>query len=276
MEEENKIVGTSQKKSFGEKLKDFFSPREWIRTLRSVPGMVLALITVANILMNVLANKSIIQLSFPNGKDYWLIQDAGVVLSWVGFLAGDLLVRNFGARHAIRVNLTALLISLFVSALLALVGVIPGTWSPEFNYEDAVIAAEVGKSIDAVMGNVWYVIIGSAVASACGLIINNLTQDFILRKIEKKHGDRYWGYLVAGGASTIVGQILDNFVFAALVSVNFFGWSWLTALMCSIDGAVFELVIEMCFTPLSYRISKNWDKNHIGVKWMDESSIIKR
>ena len=261
-------------KKLGLEWKDFFNPREWVKTLRTVPGMVLALITVAMILMNVLANKAIIELPIPNTNTFWLIQDAGVVLSWVGFLAGDLLVKNFGAKHAIRVNLTALFISLFVSALLALVGVIPGTWSPEFNYESAEIAQAVGQSIDEVMGNVWYVILGSAAASACGLVVNNLTQDLILRKIERKHGNHYWGYLVAAASSSFFGQILDNFVFAALVSVHFFGWSWTTALMCSLDGAILEIVIEMIFTPLTYAISKNWDKNHIGVKWEKQEGVV--
>lgn len=266
--EEKKKTGFWKKLRLG--AKDFFSPREWVKTLRSVPGMALALITVANILMNVLANKSIIELKIPGTDSYWLIQDAGIFLSWIGFLVGDLLVKNFGAKHAIRVNLTALILSLFVSALLAVVGVIPGTWSPEFNYQDASIVQAVGESIDAVMGNVWYVILGSAAASACGLIVNNLTQELILKKIEKRHGEKYLGYLLAAGLSTVFGQILDNFVFAALVSVRFFHWTWLSAFMCSLDGAIFELVVEMCFTPLTYAISKNWDKNHIGVKWMSE------
>lgn len=252
------------------RIRDFFSPKEWIKTLRAVPGLALALIVVANILMNVLANKSIIELKIPGMDSYWLIQDAGICLSWIGFLVGDLIVRNFGAKHAIRINLTALVISLLVSLLLVLVGYIPGTWSPEFNYSDPQIAKAVGVSINAVMGNVWYVILGSAIASACGLIINNIAQDRILKKISDRHGDHYWGYLLAGGLSTIFGQVLDNFVFASLVSVHFFHWTWLTALMCSLDGALLELVVEMLFTPLTYRISKNWDKNHIGKNWLDE------
>ncbi len=251
-------------------LKDFFNPKDWLKTLRSVPGMALALITVANILMNVLANKSIIELPFPNSDSYWLIQDAGICLSWIGFLVGDLLVKNFGAKHAIRVNLTALVISLFVSGLLAIISVIPGSWSAEFNYADADTIAAVKESLNSVMGNVWYVILGSALASAVGLIVNNITQELILKNIEKKHGSKYIGYLIAAALSTLFGQMLDNFVFASVVSVNFFGWTWLTALMCSVDGAIFELFIEMLFTPLTYHISKNWDKNHIGVKWMYE------
>ena len=60
-------------------LKDFFNMKDWMLMLRKVPGVSLALITVSTVLMNILANKSIIELP-------WLLQDAGVCLSWVGFI----------------------------------------------------------------------------------------------------------------------------------------------------------------------------------------------
>lgn len=232
--------------------------------LRKVPGAALALITVSTVLMNVLANKSIIEL--PG-----LLQDAGVCLSWVGFLVGDLLVKNFGSKNAIRVNLTCLFLSLFISCLLAIVAVIPGTWSSAF-LADGSISTEINGAVNAVMGNVWYVILGSALAGAVGLIANGLSQGFLLDKIEKKHGDKYWGYLIAAALSTIIGQFIDNVVFASVISVNFFGWNWQQVLVCSATGCMFELVIEMIFTPLTYKISKNWDKNKIGLKYMYETT----
>ena len=85
-------------------LKDFFNPKDWLKTLRSVPALALALITVATVLMNILANKSIIEIPRLGNGDYWLVQDAGIIMSWVGFLVGDLLVKNFGPKNAIRVN----------------------------------------------------------------------------------------------------------------------------------------------------------------------------
>lgn len=254
-------------------LKDFFNPKDWLKTLRSVPALALALITVATVLMNILANKSIINLPIKGTNSYWLVQDAGILLSWVGFLVGDLIVKAFGSKHAIRVSLTCLGISLFISALLAVVGIIPGTWSAEFNYSDPNIAKAVGESINAVMGNVWYVILGSAIASAVGLIINGITQGCILKRMHKKHGDKYWGFFVASAASTIIGQILDNMVFAAIVSVKFFGWTWGSVFACSIAGAIFELIIELIFSPLTYRISKNWQKNHIGEQWIETDAV---
>ena len=250
-------------KHLGHEIVDFFNPKEWLKTLRSVPSLALALITVATVLMNILANKSIINLP-------WLIQDAGILMSWVGFLVGDLLVKAFGSKNAIRVNLTCLGISLFISGLLAIVAVVPGEWSPVF--DPTINPGDLGENINAavnsVMGNVWYVIFGSAVASAVGLVVNGLTQGLLIKKIETKHADKYWGFFVASAASTMIGQIIDNMVFALLVSVKFFGWTWTQVMVCSLTGAIFELIIELVFSPLTYRISKNWKKNGIGTEWM--------
>ena len=250
-------------KHLGHEIVDFFNPKEWLKTLRSVPSLALALITVATVLMNILANKSIINLP-------WLIQDAGILMSWVGFLVGDLLVKAFGSKNAIRVNLTCLGISLFISGLLAIVAVVPGEWSPVFDptINPGDLGSNINAAVNSVMGNVWYVILGSAVASAVGLVVNGLTQGLLIKKIETKHGDRYWGFFVASAASTMIGQIIDNMVFALLVSVKFFGWTWTQVMVCSLTGAIFELIIELVFSPLTYRISRNWKKNGIGTEWV--------
>ena len=250
-------------KHLGHEIVDFFNPKEWLKTLRSIPSLALALITVATVLMNILANKSIINLP-------WLIQDAGILMSWVGFLVGDLLVKAFGSKNAIRVNLTCLGISLFISGLLAIVAVVPGEWSPVFDptINPGDLGSNINAAVNSVMGNVWYVILGSAVASAVGLVVNGLTQGLLIKKIEAKHGDKYWGFFVASAASTMIGQIIDNMVFALLVSVKFFGWTWTQVMVCSLTGAIFELIIELVFSPLTYRISKNWKKNGIGTEWM--------
>lgn len=250
-------------KHLGHEIVDFFNPKEWLKTLRSVPSLALALITVATVLMNILANKSIINLP-------WLIQDAGILMSWVGFLVGDLLVKAFGSKNAIRVNLTCLGISLFISGLLAIVAVVPGEWSPVFDptINPGDLGSNINAAVNSVMGNVWYVILGSAVASAVGLVVNGLTQGLLIKKIETKHGDKYWGFFVASAASTMIGQIIDNMVFALLVSVKFFGWTWTQVMVCSLTGAIFELIIELVFSPLTYRISRNWKKNGIGTEWM--------
>ena len=100
-------------------LADFFNPKEWAKLLQSVPAVALALIFVANVLMNILAGKSIINVPatfdstnwFTNGSNMWIVQDAGIIVSWIGFLVGDLLVKAFGTKNAIRINITSLVLS---------------------------------------------------------------------------------------------------------------------------------------------------------------------
>lgn len=263
-------------------LADFFNPKEWAKLLRSVPAVALALIFVANVLMNILAAKSIINVpaTFAStnwfiggeGHDFWLIQDAGLIVSWIGFLVGDLLVKAFGSKNAIRINITSLVLSLFISLLLIGVSKVPGNWSPSFDINGNLLpeAGIINGGLDAVIGNVWFVILGSAAATFVGILVNNITHGILLKKMIKKHGDSYFGYFVAAGASTVFGQVIDNIVFAVLVGIPFFGWSLFSVLMCSLLGGLVELVAEMIFTPLTYKISQNWAKNKIGQDWMKE------
>lgn len=266
-------------------LVDFFNPKEWTKLLRSVPAVALALIFVANVLMNILAAKSIINVPatfastnwFTNGSNMWIVQDAGIIVSWIGFLIGDLLVKAFGSKNAIRINITSLVLSLFISLLLIGVANVSGEWSPIWNealnpsFDPASgEALIINGALNEVIGNVWYVILGSAAATFVGILVNNITHGILLKKMIKKHGDHYFGYFVAAGASTVFGQVIDNIVFAVLVGMTFFGWSLFSVLMCSLLGGLVELVAEMLFTPLTYKISKNWAKNKIGQEWMNE------
>lgn len=262
-------------------LKDFFNPKEWLKLLRSVPAMALTLIVLSGVLMNILAAKSIINLPanfssknwFTNGDNMWIVQDAGIIVSWLGFLAGDLLVKAFGSKNAVRINLTSLFLSLFISLLLIGVSKVPGTWSPVFNEVlNPGISNEaeiINGALNEVIGNVWFVILGSAAATFVGILVNNITHGILLKKLYQKRGEHYVGYFIAAGASTVIGQFIDNIVFALIVGVNFFGWSYFSVVMCSLLGALVEFVVEMLFTPLTYKLSKNWSKNGIGDDWMN-------
>lgn len=281
-------------------LKDFFNMKDWVKTLRSIPSIVVAMTVLANVLMNILANKSIIDLPLlirtdtglvwlPFLQENWreiyseaisaggwrmgIIQDAGIIVSWVGFLTGDLIVKAYGPKNGIRVNLTSLAISLFTSIILTFSALVPGDWSPIFDpsINSGNIGEFINASCNAIMGNVWYVILGSAFASAISLTCNGLIQGLLLKKVEKKHGDKYAGFLIASTGSTVIAQFIDNVVFATLISVHFFGWNWYQVLCCSAIGAIFELLIEVVFTPLTYKIYKIWDKAHIGVKYMEKA-----
>ena len=48
----------------------------------------------------------------------------------------------------------------------------------------------------------------------------------------------------------------DNLIFALLVSKLFFGWTLLQCVTCALTGAVMELLFEVVFSPLGYRLSR--------------------
>ena len=71
------------------KIKNWFK-QEWLETktlFKCLPAWPFAILCAALIAMNFLANKGIVATS-------WLSIDAGIIVSWVSFLAGDTLVKR--------------------------------------------------------------------------------------------------------------------------------------------------------------------------------------
>ena len=76
--------------------------------------------------------------------------------------------------------------------------------------------------------------------------------------------------------STFIGQFWDNFVFSLIVFVGFapifwdgFHWTVLQCAMCALTGAVAELVMEIFFSPIGYRIFTRWKENSIGKDYLE-------
>ena len=86
--------------------------REFRVLLRNVPGTALTFFVVSVILMNLLANKEL-DLGVS-----WLALDCGFSVSWMGFLAQDMITKRFGAKASIEISIFALAINLFISGVL--------------------------------------------------------------------------------------------------------------------------------------------------------------
>ena len=103
-----------------EKIKTWLST-DWKETkilFRSIPALPFALLCAALIAMNFLANKTIVNES-------WIGIDAGIMVSWIAFLAGDMIVKRFGPKAALKVNLAAVGVQLVAVALFAIGGSLP-------------------------------------------------------------------------------------------------------------------------------------------------------
>ncbi len=229
--------------------------------LRNLPASVLAFVVMAFVLMNLLANKSI------EGLPAWLALDAGTIVSWVVFMAMDVMVKRFGPRAATKVSFIGIGFNLLACALMAVAAKIPGVWGASFEVAESA-GATVNGALDSTFGGTWYVLLGSTIAVAVSTIVNNVL-NWCIGKTFVKHPDSFVAYACRSWVSTSAGQFVDNFVFAYIVSMHFFGWTLKQSIFCAITGMVVELLFEMFFSPFGYAILQRWEKDEVGKGYIE-------
>lgn len=224
--------------------------------MRSVPPLVMMFLAISTTLMNLMAQKELLNIS-------WLALDCGFLLSWLSFLCMDMLTKRFGAKAAIQLSLTSVAVSLFVSLVLFVTSVVGNNWSAAYNYENNDI---INVALNETFGGTWYVIAGSMIAFAVAAIVNAVVNESI-GKMTKKNNFR--SFALRSYVSTAIGQFVDNFVFATVVSKVFFGWTWQQVFFCSIAGAVAELISEVIFSPVGFKVCRKWEKHNVGHEYLD-------
>lgn len=228
---------------------------EFVTLMRNIPSIFVTLFVVSVVCMNLLANKSI------NMPVSWLALDAGILLSWVSFLTMDVITKHFGLKAANQLAIMGVIINLFVCLIFFIASVIPGMWGESYVEGSQDI---INDAINNTFGGTWYVLLGSTTAFLASAIINNVI-NFLLGKVIKK--DNFGTFIFRTYISTMIGQFVDNLIFALIVSLNFFGWSLIQCFTCALTGAIVELLFEIFFSPLGYKITKNWAKDNVGEKY---------
>lgn len=228
-------------------------------TLRNIPGTVTSIFILSVVLMNILANKSIINLPY-------LSVTSGIALSWISYLCMDCVCKHFGARAATILNGFAMVVNLLSSILVALILLIPGIWASALGIADISVSELINSSLDSTMSSTWYVVIGSSIAMLLGGTANSLLNKLIGKFV---NSNSYTGFLIRSAASTAFGQLIDNLVFALFVSYIFFGWTLPQVIGCSIFGMLLELIIEVIFSPIGYKITKKWQKDNLGREYIE-------
>ena len=219
--------------------------REFRVLLRSVPPVLVTLMVLSVVGMNLLANKSI------NTGLSWLALDCGILLSWLIFLTMDVLTHCYGPRAATLLSFAALALNLFMALVFFIASRIPGVWGESFVEGSGDI---INTALDNTFGGAWYVILGSSVAFAVSAVINNFLNYGIGRLLKKEL--TFGRFALRSYVSTFIAQFADNLTFALIVSRLFFGWTLTQCFTCALTGAVFELLFEVFFSPIGYRISK--------------------
>ena len=222
--------------------------------LRSIPGLVISLFFISVIMMNLLANKEFVSWKY-------LALDCGFPLSWVSFLCMDMICKRFGAKAAAKVSILAMTINLGACLVFWLMSLSPGMWGAFY----ASGSQSVNDALNNTIGGSWYVVLGSSTAMVCAAITNSFINHTVASHMTS---DGFGAFAARSYVSTAIGQFVDNFVFAIIVSLNFFGWTWTQVIMCSLTGAIMELLCEVIFSPVGYRVSKDWEREKVGEQYI--------
>lgn len=223
--------------------------------LRSIPATVMTLFVASVICMNLLANKTLLQLE-------WIALDGGILISWLSFMCMDIITKHFGPGASNRISVLAAAINLLTCLIFFVAAAIPS------NAADYSVFNEI-------FGGTWFILLGSTVAFLSSAVINNML-NFAIGKALKNIPDGKRAYAMRTYISTFIGQFLDNFIFSIIVFVIFapifwdgFCWTVLQCAMCALTGAAAELIMEIAFSPIGYRIVKKWEKNSVGKEYLD-------
>ena len=228
-------------------------------TLRAIPGLVTAIFIVSVVMMNLLANKSIINTPY-------LASTAGVMVSWITFLCMDTVCKRFGYKAATILNTVGMLINLATAILFMLIVKIPGIWAASYAADSAATQLAINNAVNATFSSAWYIVLGSAVAMFLGGLVNSGMNHAVGVKLDKQ--GTYKEFALRSIISTVAGQFVDNIVFGAFVSYMFFGWTMKQVLLCGVMMMLLELAFEVVFTPFGYRVSKKWEAEKVGEEYL--------
>jgi uncharacterized integral membrane protein (TIGR00697 family) len=222
--------------------------------LRSIPATVVTLFVVSVICMNLLANKTLLQLD-------WIAIDGGILISWLSFMCMDIITKHFGPKASNRISILAAGINLLTCHIFYVASAIPS------NTNDY-------TAFDGIFGGTWFILLGSTIAFLSSAVINN-TLNWAIGKSFKKNPDGKLAYSMRTYISTFIGQFFDNFIFSVIVFVFFapifwdgFSWTVVQCAMCALTGAIAELIMEILFSPIGYKITLNWKENNIGEQYI--------
>lgn len=222
--------------------------------LRCIPATVVTLFVVSVICMNLLANKTLFQ-------NEWIALDGGILISWLSFMCMDIITKYFGPKASNKIAILASGINVLTCMIFYIASIIPSN-------------ANDYSAFDSVLGGTWFILLGSTIAFLISACINNFL-NWTIGQAFRKNPDGKLAYAVQSYVSTFVGQFLDNLIFSIIVFVFFapifwdgFHWTVLQCSACALTGAVAELIMEILFSPVGYKILTHWRRYKVGEEYL--------
>jgi len=243
--------------------KGFLLIKDWILKekneteilLRCIPATTVSLFVVSVICMNLLANKTLLQTTF-------IALDGGILISWLSFMCMDIITKYFGPKASNKIAVLASAINLLTCTIFYIASIIPSN-------------ANEYTAFNEILGGTWFILLGSTIAFLASSFINNFL-NWTIGKAFSKNQDGKLAFAMQSYVSTCIGQFFDNLIFSLIVFVGFapifwdgFRWTVLQCTACALTGSVAELIMEVLFSPLGYRILMKWKQHNVGKEYLD-------
>lgn len=223
--------------------------------MRNIPATVTSLFVVSVVCMNLLANKTLYQ------NEFFAI-DGGFLVSWLSFMCMDIITKYFGPRASTRIAVLASAVNLLCCLIFYIASLIPSN------------AADYSE-LDRILGGTWFILLGSTLAFLISAVINNFL-NYTVSQAFKKNPDGKLAFAASAYISTFIGQFIDNLIFSVVVFIIFapifwdgFCWTPIQCVTCALTGAAAELVMEILFSPVGYRIVKRWREMGVGREYLE-------
>ena len=204
---------------------------EYSKLISKVHPLVLTLSVISIVGMNLLANKTLLQLD-------WIALDGGILISWLSFMCMDIITKHFGPKASTKVSILASAINVLTCLIFFVASAIPS------NVNDY-------SAFDGIFGGTWFILLGSTIAFLSSAVLNNLLNWTIGQAFRNDPNSRL-AYNTQTYVSTFIGQFFDNFLFSLIVFVGFapifwdgFHWTVLQCATCALTGAIAELIMEI-------------------------------
>ena len=266
--------------------------KDWNETkvlFRNLPAIPFAILCICLVAMNFLANKGWVKADWA-WSEHWFSADAGMIVSWIAFLAGDMIVKIYGTKAAIKVNFTAIAVQLLAIILFTLGAMLPWTAvtgcgrhgvdaGGAYIFDQACEfcqAMSPEKHFDSIFMALFWPCFGGTMAFALATVVDSVLSKFLLTRFKDR--TNFKSYAVASYVSTALGQLLDNLFFALFFSMwqgwfigsdpETLGYITLHLLGFSAVGMVVELIGQAILSPVGFWLTKSWRARGTGNEYI--------
>ncbi|MFA7192278.1 MAG: queuosine precursor transporter [Candidatus Paceibacterota bacterium] len=175
--------------------------------------------------------------------------DGGTLLFPLSYIFGDILTEVYGYKNSRKVIWLGFFSAFIMSLVFIVVGKLPAApgWDNQAAYE-------------MILGSTPRIVLASLVAYLCGSFSNSI----IMAKMKvMTKGKHLWARTIG---STIVGEFVDSTLFILVAFAGVLPSALIVTLI--ISNYVFKTLIEILFTPVTYKVV-NFLKKNEGVDIYD-------